>query len=51
MHQVRREVLLILLLYCFWFWCTRSDTMEGYLRCMRVADLAIEAQVICHTHV
>lgn len=34
-------------LYC------RSDTMEGYLRCMKVADLAIEAQVmilrgLCH---
>lgn len=24
---------------------SRSETMEGYLRCMRVADLAIEAQM------
>ncbi|CAM9632627.1 unnamed protein product, partial [Ectocarpus sp. 12 AP-2014] len=30
---------------------SRSETMEGYLRCMNVADLAIEAQVnICYAH-
>lgn len=32
----------ILLLFCI----GRSETMEGYLRCMLVADLAIEAQVL-----